>query len=185
MELCIKRHFLTIIRNITADLFLVVFCLTFASTHILFKIRQRSIHSLVEESRSSGETNGEIVILKIPLTEEKQPQLFQRTDKFEIKYKGKMYDLIKSIVVEDHTLYWAVWDVEETELENKFKEITTKDTKEPNGQEILTRFMETLFLSIYQVRVALFLILLTDTTFHWQSACVTRADTPPTPPPKN
>jgi len=96
-----------------------------------------------------------------------------------------MYDLIKSIVVEDHTLYWAVWDVEETELENKFKEITTKNTKEPNGQEILIRFMETLFLSIYQVRVALFLILLTDTTFHWQSACVTRAYTPPTPPPKN
>jgi hypothetical protein len=176
------------IRKTTPVFFLIIFFLPVTSTYFLFKIRQSAIHRTIRELINHITLEKKLLVLKIPLNTEQEGVIFERTDKMEFRYKGKMYDVARAEKHNNVTWYWCVWDKEETALEENLKEVkgkvmgTAADSE--RNEETLSLFLNTLFLNTNVPKNDLSVKDLKKTNYYWQSCSVTRPITPPTPPPE-
>ena len=173
--------------KITPVAFLIIFFLPVFSVYFLFNVRKAEIYNAIQKILQSGVDESRLVLLKIPLSEEKYGD-FQRTEDNEFRYKGKMYDVSKSEKHGDTTYYWAIWDVEETELESEMKDATAKasgsDGYNESTKESISLFLEELFIQIDHQK---FHLPVTDNA-SWavlpKIIHLNRAIAPPTPPPE-
>jgi len=176
-------------RKIAPVFFLIIFFLPVTSPYFLFKIRQSAIHHAVQELINRITLEKKLIVLKIPLSAEQQGVIFERTDRMEFRYKGKMYDVARAEKHDDITWYWCVWDKEETALEENLKEAkgkamgTTADST--HNEETLSLFLNTLFLNTNVAKNDMPVKDLTKNNYYyWRAHDITRSITPPTPPPK-
>lgn len=139
---------LSIIRNIAPALFLMIFSLPATSTYFLFKVRQINIHRSIRELMASEPDESQLILLKIPLSVEAQSEIFERTENNEFKFRGNMFDVVKSERHGDVTWYWCIWDKEETDLEDALQNAqhraSSQDDK--NSNDLMSSFLKLLFI---------------------------------------
>ncbi|HMI02678.1 MAG TPA: hypothetical protein VK541_09365 [Pedobacter sp.] len=183
-----ELSFSVIIRKAAPAFFIMVFFLPITFTCAVFKIRQITIHKTIQDLRETGVSKDQLVLLKIPLTIQKENKIFDRTEENEFKYNGNMYDIIRSEKHQNSTWFWCIWDVNETALEKNLREIGNKalgtDLDNEGIEELLSLFMNFLFLKPTQSEIPLpFKDLLCTSRF--SMICnLNPPAAPPTPPPK-
>ena len=115
------------IRNILTILILVAFA--FNSFGFIF-------YFLIERENAKRETFKEIALLKskekievlsIYKTVINEGKVFQRINKKEIKYEGRMYDIVKEEKQIDKIIYYCIHDKKEDKLEKEFAKTVNKN----------------------------------------------------------
>lgn len=82
-----------------------------------YEARLHVIRKNVKRKIKKGARESDMVKLYIPKTLEAKPDAsFTRIHSREFRYKGQMYDIVKQTDLGDTTLYWCIWDKEETAL---------------------------------------------------------------------
>jgi len=178
---------LHMIRKITPVVFLIVFFMPVTTVYFSFKIRQAGIHQTVEKLMDDGVEEHQLVVLKIPLGVEEHGD-FERTEENEFRYQGKMYDVTRSEKHGSVTWYWCVWDEDETALEEHLKtaerKATGNDTYNEHTEEIISIFLNSLFLDLNAHEVHLPVSYLTALRPSGVFIPFDRTTVPPTPPPE-
>ncbi|MBE9467685.1 MAG: hypothetical protein IMY72_05100 [Bacteroidetes bacterium] len=104
-------------KKIVAILLLIFFVYNYVGFFSLFLFNQYKIKKEVKHQIKQQVPVNELVLLKIPFELEKTRNLiFQRIHKGEFRYKGKMYDIVKSNVKNDTTFYYCINDTKEEKL---------------------------------------------------------------------
>jgi hypothetical protein len=133
-----------------------------------------------------GINESRLVLLKIPLSEKLNPGLFEQTEENEFKFKGNMFDVVKSERHQDTTWYWCVWDKDETTLEKAFEEEKRRTSSQEgkNPDDIMKAFLKLLFIHTTELT----LILPVKDAVTVNSIRIKKNSdlsfTPPSPPPK-
>lgn len=177
---------LNITRKLAPAFFLVIFSLPVTGTYFLFKIRQSTIHKNIRKYMEDGLDESQLVLLKIPLSEELNPGLFERTEENEFKFKGNMFDVVKSERHQDTTWYWCVWDKDETALEKAFEEEKRRTSSQEgkNPDDIMKAFLKLLFINTTELTLILPVKdVITVNCFRIDKNS-DLSFTPPSPPPK-
>lgn|GEM_PF-2177466 len=181
-----EGSFLRVTRKIAPAIFLAIFSLPVTSTYFLFKIRQTNIHKGIREFIERGLNDNELILLKIPLSVEMQSEIFERTEENEFKYKGDMFDVVKSERLRDTTWYWCIWDRDETALEEALQDTEQRASsdKHKNPDDIMSSFLKLLFIDTTEVNLILTLEeRITYSNFHLIDN-LNPPFTPPSPPPE-
>ena len=131
---------------------LLIFTLTlpFSSTYIYFKQRQYVIKKSVKRQIKRGVSEKDLVLLKIPLwLENTENEQFERIHSKEFRYKGEMYDIVRSENHGRETWYYCIWDKEETALFAQLNELFEKawgnDRSQQQTNERLNQFLHSIF----------------------------------------
>jgi hypothetical protein len=115
------------IRNIALTLIALVFA--FNSFGFIF-------YFLIERENAKGKAFEEIALLKfkdkieiisVSKTLINEGKVFQRIHKKEIKYEGKMYDIVKEETQTDKIIFYCIHDKKEDKLEKEFAKTVNKN----------------------------------------------------------
>ncbi|MBI5540477.1 MAG: hypothetical protein HY951_10500 [Bacteroidia bacterium] len=115
------------IKNILTILILVAFA--FNSFGFIF-------YFLIERENAKGKAFEEIALLKfkdkieiisVSKTLINEGKIFQRINKKEIKYEGKMYDIVKEEKRTDKIIFYCINDKKEDKLEKEFAKTVNKN----------------------------------------------------------
>ncbi len=176
------------IRGILAGLVLLSFFIPVISTYSLFKIRQFSIQETIRKAIKQVIPDDELVLLRIPMTTEKNPGIFERRHEREFKFKGKMYDVVRLEKHKGTTWYWCILDEEETTLEDSFQalnaELSDSSPDQNKNQEVLNIFLNTLFFTVVDLDLTPSFRSINPYSFYWNNSYSTTDRTPPSPPPQ-
>jgi len=121
---------MTRIRNIM--FLLVAFVFAFNSFGFIF-------HFLIERENAKVEAFEKIVmskskekveVLSISKSVINEGKIFQRINKNEIRYEGKMYDIVKEERKNDKIIYYCIHDEKEDKLEKDFSKTVNKNLNE-------------------------------------------------------
>jgi hypothetical protein len=182
-----NRLIRNMIRKITPVVFLIIFFMPVSTVYFLFRIRQTGIHQAVEKLMDEGLDEHKLIVLKIPLSVEEHGD-FERTEENEFKYQGRMYDVARSEKHGSVTWYWCMWDEDETELENTMQIAKGKaagtDTYNAHTEEVITIFLNSLYLHLEDYEVHLPLAYLTAVRPAGIFIPFDRTTVPPSPPPE-
>jgi len=122
-----------------------------AGSLVIFKLQQFYVRHEIKQKLKTGVPEDELVLLQIPKTLEEHPnESFQRIHSREFRYKGHMYDIVRSEVRGDTTWYYCIADVKETELFANLDEMIERDMnhnpERKKETQNLQRLINTLFL---------------------------------------
>ncbi len=176
------------IRGILAGFVLLSFFIPVISTYSLFKLRQFSIQESIRKAIEQVIPDNELVLLRIPLTTEKNPAVFERRHETEFKFKGKMYDVVRLEKHKGSTWYWCILDKEETALEDSFQavnlELSDSSPDKNKNQEALHTFLNTLFFSVVDLDLTPSFRSINLHSFYWNNSYSAPYRTPSSPPPQ-
>lgn len=181
-----ELNFLRITRKIAPAIFLALFVLPVTSTYFLFKIRQSNIHRNIRDFIENGLTDSELVLLKIPLSVEIQSETFESTEENEFKYKGNMFDVVRSERHQDTTWYWCVWDKDETALEEALQNAKRRASsgEDNNPDDIMSSFLKMLFIDTTEATSIPTIKPNVTYSYFYLIDKLNSPFTPPSPPPK-
>jgi hypothetical protein len=136
--------------RITPILLLTVLLLPLAGTYTCFKIRQYKVHKTIKRQIKKGVEEKDLVLLKIHQDlEEKENSRFKRIHSKEFRFDGEMYDIVRQEQQGDITLYWCVWDKEETalfaELDIMVGKAMGTNPEQKKDSDKLNKFLSSLF----------------------------------------
>lgn len=118
-------------RSVVATVLLLSMLFQAAGYLFVFKIQQYQIRQEIKQQIKAGVPEAELVLLKIPKTLEEKPHpTFQRIDKREFRYDGKMYDIVRQEGHGDTTWYYCLSDEKETQLFANLDELVEQDMTE-------------------------------------------------------
>jgi hypothetical protein len=175
-------------KGALSTLFLIIFSFPITGTYFLFKIRQLGIHEAINRLIQQESRDNKLILLKIPLSTEKNTDVFERTDEMEFKFEGKMYDVAKMERHGPFNWYWCVLDHDETALEESMEAVNTT-LLDPDGDlnkndKALHVFLNTLFYTIIGFDFTPSVTVLGMLTFFWKNTFLPLGTKPPTPPPQ-
>jgi len=138
-------------KKIVPILLLLILGIPIAGTYFYFKQRQYEIRKSIKRQIKKGASEQDLILLKIPKKLEDEPNAdFERIHSKEFRYKGEMYDIVRSKNYETETWYWCIWDKEETELFASlnilFQRAWNSDPAQKQAQTHLSNFFNSLFL---------------------------------------
>jgi hypothetical protein len=169
-------------------LFLIIFSFPITGTYFLFKIRQFGIHGAINRLIQQESRDHKLILLKIPLSTEKNTDVFERTDEMEFKFEGKMYDVAKMERHGQFNWYWCVLDQDETALEESMETVNSTlldpDSGQNKNDKALHVFLNTLFFQITIFDFTPSLAVRGMLAFFWKSTFLPLGTKPSTPPPQ-
>lgn len=146
-------------KRILPILLIFTLALPYSSTYLYFKQRQYVIRKSIKRQIKKGVSEKDLVLLKIPKwIENSENEEFKRIHSKEFRYKGEMYDIVRSQDYGNETWYWCVWDKEETalfaQLDELFDKAWNKDPAQQQTQERLMQFFHSIFDNHEKIQVA-------------------------------
>ncbi|SMO38705.1 hypothetical protein [Solitalea koreensis] len=138
-------------KRIVSLILLFILFFQFEGTIFLFLVRHRQIKNEIQLQISSGISDGDLVVLRIPKQLElSSNEIFQRTDATEFRYLGKMYDVVKKVDANDSTLYYCIYDQEDTQVYASLHKYQQSINCEHNpGQKNQTKQLASLLFASY------------------------------------
>ncbi|MEO7175284.1 MAG: hypothetical protein ABIV51_05530 [Saprospiraceae bacterium] len=110
--------------KLRASFFLLLLSSPFWGTYLFFQIEKTHIHSTIARKIKLEEESLEHKILKIPVSLTKCDNAeFEWKEADEFRYRGLMYDVIKSHQIDDTIYFTCYQDTEEGRLFEKMEEI--------------------------------------------------------------
>jgi hypothetical protein len=96
-----------------------------AGTLFVFRIQQHKIRREIKQQIKAGVPEAELVLFKSH--EGKPNPAFQRVEKHEFRYAGKMFDIVRQESHGDTTWYYCLADEKETQLFANLDELVKQD----------------------------------------------------------
>lgn len=111
------RHYTKMTAAPVFLLLSLVFMLQDSGAVLILKTRQQLHRQRMKEMIGVSLTDEGLSLVKIPQSLEEQPgALFVRTESWEFRYRGRMYDIVRQERHNDTTWYYCIYDVKETAL---------------------------------------------------------------------
>ena len=115
-------------RRFISFLLLVFIFFETAGTLVIFELQRFQIRREVKQHLKAGVEKIDLVLLKIPIILEQQPNKnFRRIHKGEFRYRGRMYDIVRQENHGETTWYYCISDEEETQLYASLDDMVTKE----------------------------------------------------------
>ncbi len=115
------------IRNIALTLIALVFAFNSFGFIFYFLIERENAKGEAFEEITSLKSNEKIEVLSISKSVINDGKIFLRINNKEIKYEGKMYDIVKEEKRTDKIIFYCVHDEKEDKLEKDFAKTVNKN----------------------------------------------------------
>src|SRR3989339_594589 len=118
---------MTKFRNIMLLLVVLVFAFNSFGFVFYFLIERENAKEEAFKKMVLPESKEKIEILSISKSVINEGKIFQRIHKKEIKYEGKMYDIVKEEKRSDRIIFYCIHDEKEDKLEKDFAKTVNKN----------------------------------------------------------
>lgn len=115
------------IRNIALTLIALVFAFNSFGFIFYFLIERENAKEKAFEEIALLKSKDKIEVLSIYKSVINEGKIFQRINKKEIKYEGKMYDIVKEEKQTDKIIFYCIHDKKEDKLEKEFAKTVNKN----------------------------------------------------------
>lgn len=153
---------------------------------VQFKVRQYQVKKEIKHRIKAGIPQQELDVIKVPLEWEKEKNKdFKWIEGHEFRYKGEMYDVVKSEQHEGETWYYCIKDEKEKALFVELDEMVARKIAhdKTNDDWATASFVSLVYLSP-QNSIPLFFSTDSKGVNPYVFASMTWVNSPPTQPPK-
>ena len=172
-------------RRLLLLFLLVVFTFNSVGYYFVFKVLQEQVRSEVKSQFKQQIPESRLHLVTIKETDARLLE-WEREGK-EFRYKGMMYDVVRTVKQEGAVSYYCMTDVEEsrlyTMLELLVKEQLSHSKKHDTAKKLLKNFLNKLFIDKYSIEIKLFQAV-TSTTLPFEESLQSLALDVIAPPPK-
>jgi hypothetical protein len=110
------------LKRALSIIFILIFLHNLAGVYLFFIIQKHQIRTEIRNQIRQDFPISRCIKLSISLKDYQNPQLFQRIDKHEFRWKGKMYDIVRNEKTENFMVFYCILDERENKLWERLEE---------------------------------------------------------------